>query len=205
MGRWVIQGQRFSAGRSSLLAGQGLQVVPLELTLTRKTSLQAQFRNYRQPKARNLPSTVPEMVWCHWAGWFGTRGWRWLQRRTSYGILLHAGTGLVLTAPQCFFEQPELWSLLKCGLSLRKPSSPAMYLCQGPALGWWGVQTKWDLKSPPQQLNLSPCFAWTSLLLLSIWPAWCPSICGGFVTALSKIWKPRAILEHSSLCLIHVF
>lgn len=68
------------------------------------------------------------MVRCHWADWFRIGAGNGLlnrQRRTSCGILLHADTGLMLTAPLHFSEHPGLYCPLKWGPGLRKPSSLA--------------------------------------------------------------------------------
>lgn len=49
-------------GSGSPGAGQRLQVVPLELSLTRKISSQPRFRKSGQPKVGKLPRTLPVVV-----------------------------------------------------------------------------------------------------------------------------------------------
>lgn len=80
-------------GRASPGAGQRLQVVPLELSLTRKISSQPRFTKSGQPKAGKLPRTVPLVVQGHGDGEFGIRSWQWLAdqaKSTSWAMQLCA-------------------------------------------------------------------------------------------------------------------
>lgn len=52
-------------GRGSPGAGQELQVVPLELSLTRRISSQPRFTKSGQPEAGKLPRTVAAVVQGH--------------------------------------------------------------------------------------------------------------------------------------------
>lgn len=129
-------------GRGSPGAGQGLQVVPLELSLTRKISSQAWFPKSGQPRQENCQGLF--LLWYR-GGELGIRSWQWLTEqaeRTSCGILLCADRGLTLRAPLCCSEHPGLCCPLKGDLRLRKHSSSALCLCHIPALGWGAVLTK---------------------------------------------------------------